>query len=284
MDVFILADHFSPNYQRLGISARLHARRRPRKVWSVDGAGEAPAMNALASEYCDQLKHNFKTLYAAFPPNEPLRLGDYGVMNGNTFVPIGQVSDLGIPVGNIRRIPERSSDFEFTTEGSVDVEFHPSGSGGAGVPVKAGLDISFSKKFSVFFTAAQCLPVFIEDQVSLGNAIVKLMEGKWQKKFVVVTSLLEAGATTIVVSGSDQSSISLEAASAAIVAVNLGDVTLNLSITSAKSVGYKVITQAGLTPLIGLSKIGGVLSESFGPYALGPGRSSPAPQLLPFSE
>jgi hypothetical protein len=246
-------------------------------------------MSSLASEYCDQLKHNFKTFYAPFPPNQPVRLGDYGVMNGNTFVPIGTVADLGLSIGKVRQIPERASDYEFTTEGSVDVEFHAGGSGSpGGVPVKAGLDISFSKKFSVFFTAAKCVPTFIEDQVALGNAIVNLLQNdKWQRKFVLITSLLEAAATTIVVSAADQSSISLEASSAAATAIDLGDVNLKLSIKSAKSVGFKVITQGALTPLIGLSKVTGFFQDNFGPFALAPAAGAPptAPVLLlPFAE
>src|SRR5690348_6874211 len=129
-------------------------------------------MSSLASEYCDQLKHNFKTFYAPFPPNQPLKLGDYGVMNGNTFVPIGNVTDLGVSIGNVRRLDDHAGKFEFTSEGSVDVEFHMSGNASpSGVPIKAGVDISFSQKYSIFFTAVKCIPTFIEDQVSLGNKI-----------------------------------------------------------------------------------------------------------------
>jgi len=249
-------------------------------------------MSSLASEYCDQMKHNFKIFYAPFPPNQPVQLGDYGVMNGNTFVPIGRVADLGVAVGNIRRIPERASDFEFTSEGSVDVEFHAGGSATpGGVPIKAGLDISFSKKFSVFFSAVKCIPTFIEDQVALGNKIVNLLQsGQWQKKFVVITSLVEAGSTTTVVSAADQSSISLEASSSAVSEIDLGDVSLKLSIKRANSVGFKAITQAGLTPLIGLSKVSGLFQDGFGPFAAPPAPGDlavnppPPPVLLPFAE
>lgn len=248
-------------------------------------------MSSLADEYCDQLKRNFKTLYATFPPNEPVMLGDYGVMNGNVFVPIGKVSDLGIPIGNVRRIPERASDVDFTSEGSVDVELHAAGSATpGGVAVNAGIDISFSKKFSIFFFAAKCVPAFIEDQVTLGNAVLRLLqEGKWQKKFVVITSLLEAGSTTIVVSASDQSSIALEATSSAVPAIDLGDVTLKLSLKRARSVGLKVVTQGSLTPLIGLSKVSGLFRDGFGPFSVAPApaavlEAAPPPQLIPFAE
>jgi len=241
-------------------------------------------MSSLASEYCDQLKQNFKTFYAPFPPNQPVQLGDYGVLNGNIFVPIGRVSDLGIDTGSIRRMPERASDFEFTTEGSVDVEFHAAGGATpTGVPIKAGLDISFSKKFSVFFTAVKCIPTFIENQVSLGNSVVQaLQSGRWQRKFVLITSLVEAGSTTIVVSAADQSGISLEASSAAVPAIDLGDLSVKLAIKSTRSIGFKAITQGGLTPLIGLSKVKGVFGSDFGPFAApaAPGANPPLAPLL----
>jgi len=163
----------------------------------------------------------------------------------------------------------------------VDVEFHAAGDATpTGVPVKAGLDISFSSKYSVFFTAAQCLPSYVADQVTLANTILDLYrQGKWQRKFALITGALQAGATTVVISASDNASIGLEASAAGIARIDLSDASLKLSLTRARSVGFKAVTENGLTPLIGLSRIQGIFDEQLKPAAapLAPGAQAAAP-------
>jgi hypothetical protein len=226
-------------------------------------------MSSLASEYCDQMKENFKVLYATFPPNEPLKLGDYGVLNDAVFVRIGNIGDFQVDIGNPREFPEQKSNLDFTSEGSVEIEFHAKADT-TSPPIKAGLDISFSSKHSVFFNAAGCVPTSIADQAALGNAIFALLDvGKWQKKFCVITSLMKAENTTIAVSSSSSSKISFNASSDNIANIDLTDASLSLSVTHIKDVALKVTTAGGLTPLLGLSAIqGGIFShDHFGPLS-----------------
>src|ERR1051325_9375476 len=123
-------------------------------------------MSSIASDYCDQMKKNFKVLYAVFPVNEPLVLGDYGILNDTVFVRIGNVKDFGVDIGKPREFPEHTSNLDFTSEGSVSIDFHAKADT-ATPPIKAGIDISFSSKHSVFFNAAGCVPTSIADQVAL---------------------------------------------------------------------------------------------------------------------
>jgi len=98
----------------------------------------------------------------------------------------------------------------------------------------------------------------ILDQVALAEEIMKLYnQGKWEKEFAVVTGIMQAGATTVVISGSSNSSIALEASTPGATSIDLSDASLKLAITKAKDIAFKVITQGSLTPLIGLSKIQG---------------------------
>ena len=226
-------------------------------------------MSSLASDYCDQLKKNFKVLYAAFPPNEPLKLGDYGVLNDTVFVRIGNVSDFNIDIGTPREFPEHKSNLDFSSEGSVEIDFRAKADT-ATPPIKAGIDISFSSKHSVFFNAAGCVPTSIEDQAALGNAIFALLKAdKWQKKFCVATSLMKAENTTTAVSSSSNSKISFDASSDKIANIDLTDASLSLSVTHIKDVSLKVTSTGGLTPLLGFSAIqGGIFSsDHFGPLS-----------------
>jgi len=226
-------------------------------------------MSALASIYADDLHHNFKTLYATWPPNTSVRLGDYGVLQGNIFVRLANVADsYNLPFKE-RKDTKRTGNYDYASADSTDVEFHASGSvATGGPPLKASLDISFSSENAVFFNAASCVPVSIEDQMDFGNKIMSFYQaGRWEKKFVVVTGLLESANATVIVSGSSNSSISLEASSDKVLNIDLADASLKLAIRRAKNVAFKVITESGLVPLISLSKVQGSIfdDDSFGP-------------------
>jgi len=227
-------------------------------------------MGALASVYTDNLHQNFKTLYATWPPNDPIRLGDYGVLQGNVFVRLANITGtLGVPFVE-RKDTTRWANYEYASANSTDIEFHAAGAAAGGVPVKAGLDITFSSENAVFFNAAGCTPVSIEDQITFGNRIMDLYQsGRWEKKFVVVTGLLLSQSATIIVSGSNNAAISLEASAAAVAAIDLADVSLKLGVRRAKNVAFKVVTESGLAPLVSLSKVQGSLFEDdhFAPQA-----------------
>ena len=230
-------------------------------------------MSALAGIYCEDIRKNFKTLYAAWPPNEPLRLGDFGVLKDDVILQrLGNIEDAFAISFKQRKNPDRVSNFDYASSDSTTIEFHAKGDGTpGGAPIKAGLDISFSSKHAVFFNAAKCIPTSIEDQYTLADKIMELYDaGKWHKEFVLVTGLMDAGATTVIISGSSNSSISLEASSDKVANIDLADVSIKLGITKAKDIAFKVVTEKSLTPLVGLSKIhGGILEDDhFGPAAV----------------
>lgn len=42
----------------------------------------------LADLYSNEFKSNVKILYANWDPGGPIELGDYGILNGNIFIPV----------------------------------------------------------------------------------------------------------------------------------------------------------------------------------------------------
>jgi len=117
--------------------------------------------------------------------------------------------------------------------------------------------VSFTSTHSVFFNAAGVFPALIENQIKLGNDIMELLkQGKWQKDFVIVTSLFKGGNTTAIVSASNNSSIDLEA-SADVPSIDLSNASLKLIVKSSKALALTVVTQGSLTPLFGLSGVQG---------------------------
>ena len=225
-------------------------------------------MGSLAAQYCEQIKNHFKVFYATFPPNQPYELGDFGVLNDDVFVRLGNVKNRFGMTFAVRAGEAKSPAIDFTSKGSVAVEFRGKAEAAVGtVPVKAGLDITFARENSVFFNAADCTLDSVEDQVALGEQILALYaQKKWEKKYALVTGVLRARSTTAIVSSSSNSSISLDAASDVPV-IDLADASLKLSVKRVKDVALKIVTEGELVPLMSLSKIqGGFFSEGdFGP-------------------
>lgn len=211
----------------------------------------------MAEIYTNNLHKHFKVLFANFPPGTPLRLGDYGEMNGKIFVRRGNIAD-DFGVSFEVREDQAKDDYEYKSGNSIQVAFNAKGSGTVGgvVNVKAGLNINFAKENSIFFYAADCGYNSIKNQVALGRDIMKLFtEKKWNQNHVLITNLLSAGATTIIISGSKSASIALEAKSDQIEVIELADASIGLSLKSEKNVAFKQITKEGLQPLIGLMKV-----------------------------
>jgi hypothetical protein len=220
-------------------------------------------MGALASVYTDNLHRNFKTLFATWPPNDSVRLGDYGALQGNVFVRLANVTDtLGLSFQE-RKDSARSGNYEYGSSDLTDIEFHAvAGASAGGVPVKAGLDITFSSENAVFFKAAGYTPVSVEDQVTFGDRIMGLYQSAcWEKKFVVLTALLLSAGATIITSGSNNTAISLEASADAVAVIDLADASLKLGVRRPKNVAFKVVTESGLVSLVSPSKVQGSLFD-----------------------
>lgn len=212
-------------------------------------------MARIEALYTRAIQKNFRPLFANWEPGRDLKLGDYGVLSGKSLIYVGNVADLGVTF--TQRVDPTKDQKSFTSEGSVDITTHAKGEvNAAGVKLaQASVDIAFSAKHAVYFNAAECSYCMIENKAKLGDQIVELFKaGKWQRKWVIVTDLVRAGATTVVISGSSSASISL-GAQGDVPHINLANADLELSPKHESNIGYKVISESGMVPLIGLGKI-----------------------------
>lgn len=205
----------------------------------------------LADTYCNDLKNNFKVLYATWPPTTPMKLGDYGKLDGKVFVKQGNIrDDFNIPFStNIDPTPDESYEYQSSKAVNTDLV-----AGVAGI-VKAGINISFSKEGAVYFVAADCYSHLMGNQPTTIEQVTALFKQKKLKGYHVVVNVIEAGAATIIVSGSKTASIGIEAKTDLIGNLNLRDPSMDFNIKSERNIGFKIISKKGYTPLIGLSKI-----------------------------
>jgi hypothetical protein len=224
-------------------------------------------MSAIVDIYTDAVHDNLRPMYANWQPGMPVELGDYGVLNGNHFIHVGNVADLGIKF--TVRTDKSKDQINFSSKGSTKVTLNAAGTGGSNV--KANLQIDFSSEESVFFNAAECGYDMIEDKAALGADVMKRFKGgTWEREWAVITDIVNAGATTIAVSGGTSSSVVFQA-SGNVSQIDLANASLSLSVVSSSNVALQIATQQGLSPLISLSKIQHTFmffGNKFGPAAL----------------
>ena len=205
--------------------------------------------------YVTDLHDNFKSLYANWPPNVPVRLGDFGTLSSKILHVKGNIADIfGIKFKERPGTAERAQ-YSYRSAESTEVTFKAQGQGGTGgVSVNASVGISFSSKNAVFFNAAACEHRSIEDEISLGKEVMQLFETeRWDDDWVIVTRLISSAATTIAIAASASASITFEA-DANVPKVDLANAGIKLSTSHEKNIGFSVATDA-LVPLLGYSKI-----------------------------
>lgn len=213
-------------------------------------------MSNIAEIYTEAVYDNLKPLYANWEPGSPVQLGDYGMVRDRTFIQVGNIeADLQIKFSP-RKSPVKDNKV-FSSKGSADIKFIGKGT----VPIngvvnaKAMLQIDFSSEKAAFFNAADCEYTMIADKAILGKEIMKRFNsGDWDREWAIITDIVKAGATTVAVSGGSSSSIAFQA-SGDVPNINLADASIGLTVASSKNIGYQIVAQQGLIPLIGLCKI-----------------------------
>lgn len=207
--------------------------------------------------YTEAIRDHFKVFYANWPIGEPVKIGDYGIMNGRIFIREGNIiDDYNIQFQS--RIDTTQDHYYFKSTDSVKVEFFPKGSYiQPGMPrIKASMKIDFANEESVFFNAAGIKNHSIESLAKLGETILSMFkQGKWSEKRVIVTQIVQADSTTIIISGKSGASISLDAESEAIPNIDLADASIRISVRVDDGVAFKIITEDGYFPMIGISGI-----------------------------
>ena len=219
----------------------------------------------IVDTYTTAVHQNLRPYFANWEPGRPVRLGDYGPVAGYSIQILGNISDRG--VGFDRREDSRTDHKVFSSEGKADLRAHARGQSSA----NATLEINFSDADAVFFNAAECKHSLVADKPALGREIMRrYRDGGWNRSWAIVTDAISAGATTVAVSGAKGSSLVLEA-DGDVELIDLAKISGSLNLRSQSNVGFHLVAQNGLTPLIGLCMIQSPflgLAKDFNPLTL----------------
>jgi len=213
-------------------------------------------MGSMAKTYTNDIHHEWVEVFAAWPIGLEVELGDYGYLEDGIFQRMGNISDKGISGETGENDNDAAIEYKSSDEVSIVLRAKGSADASGLVQAKASLEMSFSGKHAVFFKAAGGKWHTFKSPDEVGQQILSLYHaGDWKREFVVVTNLLKAGATTVLVSSGSSASISIEAKADKIEAIDLVDADVGLQIKSESNLGLKVIAEKGMTPIFGLMKI-----------------------------
>ncbi len=207
--------------------------------------------------YVKKLFDKYKFL-ATWLPNDPISIGDYGIISGNQFHKEGNLQHLGIQSMKIKS--EYPIDFSlhyktkitFFTDANATVGFSDLVDIGRG---KAHFE--FEKEGSFTFDALECSTIKMDNKGQVGEQIKALYrkdKDKWDKSWHVIDKVVTAQSATILVSNSASSNLELHV-KAELPALNLADTGLNLRFGSEEGEIVRVLTSKRITPLYTASKL-----------------------------
>jgi len=198
---------------------------------------------------------------ATWLPNVKLSLGDVGVLDDYEFVYRTNLKNLGIPykegaAGNPATYSHMSS-------GSVTRNVKVAGkaplAGSALADVDAGISFNFSSKDSIVFLATNCVVRAIADQEPLERAILARYKAhEWERDYVVVSELVAADRTTVIIAEGSQGRYELKAKAGLAPTLESLNVDGNFALVHDSQIGFNVLAKAGMTPLFRCLGIKGI--------------------------
>jgi len=209
-------------------------------------------MGGIADRYCENIHKNIEPYYATWIPSLPIRVGDYGKMDGKIFIRQGNIkTGFGVDFSVLN--DQDSGDYEYKSSGVNVIKI--GGGTGIGEVAKVGLKFSFSSQYEIFFLAANCLADMMEDSPAVIDKLRPIFKQKQMKGYRIVTQAIKAGASTVMVSSAKQSELVIEAKSEEIKEIDLKGPEASFSLKSEKTIGFKVLAKVGLVPLLALEEV-----------------------------
>jgi hypothetical protein len=191
---------------------------------------------------------------ASWLPGTSVSLGLVGVMEGKTFIPKSSIRGLGVKFKTMTS-PSTSSTMHFKSSKDIEVDVKVAGKLSLAAPslpeAQAGVAVSFGEDTGVVFGASGITISRIKDILALEAAIWDLWDRfLWNPDWVVVTELVQAESTTILVSEGGYAKVELQAQGVGEVAtVSLGELSADLTLASTTGMHTQLVSEQGLTPL-----------------------------------
>jgi hypothetical protein len=210
--------------------------------------------DSYTKEILEQLNYN-----ATWLPTVQLAPGDVCDIRGNEMQLMSSLTEFKIPFELEDRAVD--TDIEYSSEGAVSINFKASGDPppvGSLLDIgDAGVSLSFSRSQAVVLRMAKCSSKRLKSLQKVGEQVLALHNaGTWPEGYVVVSEIVAAGASTIIISNGESAGLDLTAkAGVGTGAFTLASLDAGLQVKRESKIGAKFVAVPGLTPLVRVSGI-----------------------------
>jgi len=210
--------------------------------------------DSYTKEILEQLNYN-----ATWLPTVQLAPGDLCDLRGHEMQVVSNLAEFEIPFE--LEDPAVETDIEYSSEGAVSINFKASGDpppAGSLLDLNdAGVSLSFSRSQAVVLRMAKCSSRRIKSLQKVGELVLaRHNAGTWPEGYAVVTEIVAAGASTIIISNGKSAGLDLTAkAGVGTGALNLASLDAGLQVKRESKIGAKFVAVPGLTPLVRVSGI-----------------------------
>lgn len=191
---------------------------------------------------------------ATWLPGVPLHLGDVGIFTKGKFEQVGNIKELGISF-DVRH-DEMPSQIDYSSERAVSISFKAAGETPKPMSQltvsEAGFTIDMTRENAVVFQARETYSPSIEDQVSVGEKIIRLYKKreKWRPEYWVITEILMAKSATILISTAANAQVEISVTGSLTPGgLALADINAGLRPKHSRNMHTQIIATGGLTPL-----------------------------------
>jgi len=216
-------------------------------------------MSTIQRQYTDEIQRHLGFL-ATWPPNDSVHLGDVGRLNGRIFERSTTLDAQRIPF--VIRVANNQSSYEYLSENAVTLQAKAAGetptSGSFLARAEAGVSIRFNRDNAIVFQASRCIVSSIENESDVGKEVLARYDyGDWERDLVVVTSLVQSSAATVLISSGGTAQLDLATSTdlGAAGIINLSSLAADVRVVHSSNVGARFIAVEGLTPLFRASGI-----------------------------
>jgi len=201
--------------------------------------------------YTRELRDNLNYT-ATWLPNLKLSLGDVGVLSKYEFTYRTNLENLDIPFEEGKAGSVATYSYVSSDSVKRDIKFAGKApiAGSVLADVDAGITFKFSREDAVVFLATSCTVRTIRNQEPIRKAILKAYnDGAWERDYVVVTELVSAASTTVIISEGSAGQFELRAKAGMIPTFEAINTEGNFSLVYEAQIGFNCLASAGMTPL-----------------------------------
>jgi hypothetical protein len=187
-------------------------------------------------------------------------VGDICSVKNGQLLQAGSLATLG-GSGPTKASPRRD-DLAYDSDGSVEVTFKAAGTTGplfnALGEADAGAHIAFSRERSVFAVFTGLREIGLSQPLELARPLTELyLRREWEPDRVVVTHVLSAAASTVLIAAGAEAQVELRVGAAVGATVKIADLAGKVGLARSRHLGLEWLSGAEATPfcrVVGLRK------------------------------